>query len=35
MAHDPKLEALMTDLKARGVKYCMGAYVDIHGCQKG
>jgi glutamine synthetase len=25
----------MTDLKARGVKYCMGAYVDIHGCQKG
>jgi glutamine synthetase len=35
MAHDPKLDALMTDLKARGVKYCMGAYVDIHGCQKG
>jgi glutamine synthetase len=35
MFHDPKLEALMTDLKARGVKYCMGAYVDIHGCQKG
>ncbi len=25
MAHDPKLSALMTDLKARGVKYCMGA----------
>ena len=35
MAHDPKRDALMTDLKARGVKYCMGAYVDIHGCQKG
>jgi glutamine synthetase len=35
MAHDPKLDALMTDLKSRGVKYCMGAYVDIHGCQKG
>ncbi len=35
MAHNPKLDALMTDLKARGVKYCMGAYVDIHGCQKG
>ncbi len=35
MAHDPKLDALMADLKARGVKYCMGAYVDIHGCQKG
>jgi glutamine synthetase len=35
MAHDPKLDALMTDLKARGVKYCMGAYVDIHGRQKG
>jgi glutamine synthetase len=35
MAHDPKLDALMTDLKARGVRYCMGAYVDIHGCQKG
>jgi glutamine synthetase len=35
MAHDPKLDAHMTDLKARGVKYCMGAYVDIHGCQKG
>ena len=35
MAHDPKLDALMSDLKSRGVKYCMGAYVDIHGCQKG
>jgi glutamine synthetase len=35
MPHDPKLDALMTDLKSRGVKYCMGAYVDIHGCQKG
>lgn len=35
MAIDPRLDALMTDLKARGVKYCMGAYVDIHGCQKG
>jgi glutamine synthetase len=35
MAYDPKIDALMADLKARGVKYCMGAYVDIHGCQKG
>jgi glutamine synthetase len=35
MAHDPIIDALMNDLKARGIKYCMGAYVDIHGCQKG
>jgi glutamine synthetase len=35
MAHDPKIDALMNDLKSRGIRYCMGAYVDIHGCQKG
>src|SRR5690606_20499617 len=29
------LAALQADLKARGVKYCMGAYVDIHGIPKG
>ncbi|MEA3300637.1 MAG: type III glutamate--ammonia ligase [Pseudomonadota bacterium] len=29
------LAALQADLKAKGVKYCMGAYVDIHGIPKG
>jgi glutamine synthetase len=27
--------ALQAQLKARGVKYCIGAYVDIHGVPKG
>ena len=26
---------LQQELKAKGVKYCIGAYVDIHGVQKG
>lgn len=26
---------MMVDLKERGVKYCVGAYVDIHGVPKG
>lgn len=28
-------EALKNQLKAKGVKYCIGAYVDIHGVPKG
>lgn len=30
-----KATALMGELKANGVKYCVGAYVDIHGVPKG
>ena len=30
-----KATAMKEDLKARGVKYCVGAYVDIHGVPKG
>jgi glutamine synthetase len=29
------IAALQKDLAARGVKYCIGAYVDIHGAPKG
>ncbi len=29
------IEQIQKDLRARGVKYCMGAYVDIHGVPKG
>ena len=29
------MEALKNKLKAKGVKYCVGAYVDIHGVPKG
>lgn len=29
------VEKIMKDLKARGIKYCLGAYVDIHGIPKG
>lgn len=39
MAHsadvDPAVASLQDDLRARGVKYVIGAYVDIHGVQKG
>ena len=35
MIIDPKVKVVMDDLRARGVKYCIGAYVDIHGVQKG
>jgi len=38
MAHttdiDPKIRALQDDLRGKGVKYVIGAYVDIHGAQK-
>ena len=38
MAHtteiDPAIAALQADLRAKGVKYVIGAYVDIHGAQK-
>ena len=30
-----EIEIIKTDLKSKGVKYCMGAYVDIHGIPKG
>jgi glutamine synthetase len=29
------VKSVMDDLRARGVKYCIGAYVDLHGAQKG
>lgn len=31
---DP-VQAILDDLRRRGVRYCIGAYVDIHGAQKG
>ena len=38
MAHasdiDPTIQAVQDDLRAKGVKYVIGAYVDIHGAQK-
>ncbi|MCC0806962.1 type III glutamate--ammonia ligase [Methylobacterium sp. W2] len=38
MAHateiDPAIATLQDDLRAKGVKYVIGAYVDIHGAQK-
>ncbi|KQP94286.1 glutamine synthetase [Methylobacterium sp. Leaf113] len=38
MAHttdiDPHIRALQDDLREKGVKYVIGAYVDIHGAQK-
>ncbi|WP_411828212.1 type III glutamate--ammonia ligase [Luteolibacter sp. AS25] len=33
--NEEKITALKNDLKAKGVKYCVGAYVDIHGVPKG
>lgn len=30
-----RISILQQDLAGRGVKYCIGAYVDIHGVQKG
>ncbi len=35
MKTDSELLKLQTELKASGVKYCLGAYVDIHGVPKG
>ncbi|MGC4130316.1 MAG: type III glutamate--ammonia ligase, partial [Bergeyella sp.] len=32
---DIPLSSLRDDLKSKGVKYCIGAYVDIHGIPKG
>jgi glutamine synthetase len=34
MAKTPGVAALQEDLRQRGVKYVIGAYVDIHGAQK-
>ncbi|MDP9292740.1 MAG: type III glutamate--ammonia ligase, partial [Verrucomicrobiota bacterium] len=31
----PELSEIKSALAAKGVKYCLGAYVDIHGCPKG
>ena len=31
----PDVEVLKKKLKEQGVKYCIGAYVDIHGIPKG
>ena len=35
MKSDAELAAIREDLKSQGVKYCIGAYVDIHGVPKG
>ncbi|MFH1497245.1 MAG: type III glutamate--ammonia ligase, partial [Verrucomicrobiota bacterium] len=35
MKTDSELLQLQAELKAAGVKYCLGAYVDIHGVPKG
>jgi len=35
MKSDTEILQLQADLKAKGVKYCVGAYVDIHGVPKG
>jgi len=35
MKTNEELQALRDSLKAKGVKYCIGAYVDIHGVPKG
>ena len=35
MKSDNELSTIQKDLAARGVKYCIGAYADIHGVPKG
>ncbi len=35
MNENINVEQFMSDLKAKGIKYCLGAYVDIHGIPKG
>jgi glutamine synthetase len=35
MKSDSEILKIQADLKAKGVKYCVGAYVDIHGVPKG
>ncbi|HVU33683.1 MAG TPA: type III glutamate--ammonia ligase [Opitutaceae bacterium] len=32
---DSEIRRIQAELKAKGVKYCVGAYVDIHGVPKG
>ncbi len=34
MVADDRVQSVLQDLRKRGVKYCIGAYVDIHGAQK-
>src|SRR5215471_17265324 len=34
-ASDEKIRQIQEKLRAKGVKYCIGAYVDIHGVPKG
>jgi glutamine synthetase len=35
MKSDQEILRIQSDLKAKGVKYCLGAYVDLHGVPKG
>jgi len=35
MKTDTEIQKIQSELKAKGVKYCVGAYVDIHGVPKG
>jgi glutamine synthetase len=35
MKTDTEILKIQSELKAKGVKYCVGAYVDIHGVPKG
>jgi glutamine synthetase len=35
MKSDSEIQRIQSELKAKGVKYCLGAYVDIHGVPKG
>ena len=35
MKSEQEINQIYTDLKGKGVKYCIGAYVDIHGIPKG
>ena len=35
MSSSDSIDAMRRDLEKRGVKYCIGAYVDIHGVPKG
>jgi glutamine synthetase len=35
MKSDPEIRQIQSELQAEGVKYCVGAYVDIHGVPKG
>jgi len=35
MKTDQEILRIQSELKAKGVKYCVGAYVDIHGVPKG